>query len=226
MIMVCRENIKIGFEKEIISSEDSIGMANYALEFATRMHEGEFRKNGAPYISHPIKVAEYVSKFKISKEKDILVTAAYLHDVLENTNATYYDIVYLFGAQVASIVLELTTDEDLKKEIGKERYLEIKMKNMSSWALVIKLCDRLDNVSDLKTSNEEFRNRYSKETIEIIDYLIKNRYLSKTHLNIIKEILNSLSILYEHNEELIINNINNQSEKIKQLLNTIYEGLK
>lgn len=223
MEMFSYKNIRIGLENQIINKEDCIIMPNYALEFATRMHDGEFRKNGTPYISHPIKVAEYVSKFKNSSEKDILVAAAYLHDVLENTNATYYDIVYLFGAQVASIVLELTTDEDLKKEIGKERYLEIKMKNMSSWALVIKLCDRLDNVSDLKISNEEFRNRYSKETIEIIDYLIKNRYLSKTHLNIISEILKSLSILYESNENVVTNNINNQSEKIKQLLKVIYE---
>lgn len=223
MIMVCNENIKSDLEKEIIDITDSVSMTSYALEFATRMHEGEFRKNGLPYISHPIKVAEYVSKFKISKEKDILITAAYLHDILENTNATYYDIVYLFGAQVASIVMELTTDEDLKNEIGKERYLEIKMKNMSSWALVIKLCDRLDNVSDLKISNEEFRNRYSKETIDIIDYLIKNRYLSKTHLNIIKEILKSLSVLYEYKENLVRDNTNKQPEKIKQLLKTIYE---
>ena len=63
---------------------------------------------------------------------------------------------------------------------------------MSSWALVIKLCDRLSNVNDLDKCSESFRNKYIKETVTIIDYLIQNRSLSKTHINIIKSIVNKL----------------------------------
>ena len=103
---------------------------------------------------------------------------AYLHDTLEDTKATYYDLLKYFGPQVAGIVLELTTDEDMRKEIGKEKYLSIKMKNMTSWALVIKLCDRLDNVSDLCNGSEEFRERYVAETLGILNYLVDNRKLS------------------------------------------------
>ncbi len=166
-----------------------------ALEYATVMHRGQYRKNGTEYISHPIKVAEYVSRFKISRNLETLIIAAYLHDTIEDTKATYYDIVNIFGPQVASIVLELTTDEDLKNEIGKTKYLEIKMKNMSSWALVIKLCDRLANVSDLEYADEFFRNKYIKETLEIIDYIVNHRNLSKTHITIIRKILQHLIIL-------------------------------
>ena len=163
-----------------------------ALNFATKMHEGQVRHDGTPYINHPIRVANYVKKYKNSKELDMLVICSYLHDTLEDTTTTYYDLVKLFWAHVASIVLELTTDEDLKKEIGKERYLEIKMKNMSSWALVIKLCDRLDNTSDLENSTESFQIKYVNETIGILEYLTTNRTLSETHINIIKEIVKNL----------------------------------
>ena len=118
----------------------------------------------------------------------MLIEAAYLHDTIEDTNASYYDIVKEFGPGVASIVLELTTDEDMKNELGKKRYLQIKLKNMSSWALVIKLCDRLDNVKDLNKCSKDFINKYKKETIDIINYIKENRELSQTHKSIIKEI--------------------------------------
>ena len=168
-----------------------------ALEYATLMHKGQTRHDGSDYIKHPIRVANYVAKFKKSKQLDTLIMCAYLHDTLEETKATYYDLIDKFGIQVASIVLELTTNEDLKNEIGKETYLKYKMKNMSSWALVIKLCDRLDNITDSKNSNKEFRDKYKKETETIINYLLNNRKLSKTHLTIIKEISKELTIINE-----------------------------
>ena len=163
-----------------------------ALEFATKAHEGQYRTGGEKYITHPIRVAENVKKFKESSELDMLISVAYLHDTIEDTSTTYYDIVKEFGPGIASIVLELTTDEDMKNELGKKRYLQIKLKNMSSWALVIKLCDRLDNVSDMNKCDQKFIEKYIDETKEIIDYLEKNRELSKTHKKIINEIKNVL----------------------------------
>ena len=168
-----------------------------ARDFATKMHQGQKRKGGEDYINHPIHVAENVAKFKDSKEINQLIEAAYLHDTIEDTSATYYDIVKEFGPGVASIVLELTTDEDMKRELGKKRYLQIKLKNMSSWALVIKLCDRLDNVSDLKKCEKTFRDKYIDETKEIISYLEANRELSQTHKKIIKAIKEKLEELKE-----------------------------
>ncbi len=159
-----------------------------AKEYATKMHKGQYRKGGEEYIVHPTRVANYVKEFKESNELDMLIEAAYLHDTIEDTNATYYDLVHEFGPGVASIVLELTTDEDMKKELGKKRYLQIKLKNMSSWALVIKLCDRLDNVTDMKNCSQDFIYKYKNETTEILKYLKENRELSNTHKRIIEEI--------------------------------------
>lgn len=192
-------------------------MASEALDYATMMHDGQYRKDGTDYINHPIRVANYVSKFKSSLNMDVLLASAYLHDTLEDTKATYYDIVNKFGPQIAGLVLELTTDEDIKKYLGKTKYLEIKMKNMSSWALVIKLCDRLDNVSDLMNSDEKFRNRYARETIDILNYLLSNRELSDTHINIIKSILSILDKCSVESNDFVTE-IQSADEKVKALV--------
>lgn len=164
-----------------------------ALGFANKKHEGQTRNDKTPYIMHPIRVAKYVSKYKESKELPMLISCAYLHDTLEDTDTTYYDLCDNFGPEVAHIVKEVTTEEDMKNLLGKQTYLSLKMKNMTSWALVVKLCDRLDNVTDLANTSEKFRLKYINETLGILDYLIKNRSdLSKTHLNIINEILDRL----------------------------------
>lgn len=164
-----------------------------AIEYASRMHGGQMRKSGEPYINHPLRVVQNVLRYKKSKHIEELMISACLHDTIEDTSATYYDIVERFGMQVASLVLELSNDEDMKKEMGKERYLSIKMKNMSSWALVIKLCDRLDNISDFENHKDiEFKSRYIDETIGIVDFLLKNGKLTKTHLSIIGAIIRTL----------------------------------
>ena len=190
---------------------DNSSKIEEAIEYATIMHKGQFRHDGSEYINHPIRVADYVLKFKNSKQLDTLIISAYLHDTLEDTNATYYDIIDRFGIDVASIVLQLTSEKELKKELGKEKYLKYRMKNMSSWALVIKLCDRLDNVVDLKSSSDEFKDKYIKETIGILDFVVHNRDLSNTHINIIKQILKEVEL---------VNCLNNdQRIKIKTLIN-------
>lgn len=191
-----------------------------ALKYAKKMHKGQYRKDGTEYINHPIRVANYVSQFKKSSNLENLIISAYLHDTLEDTEATYYGLVQEFGPQVASIVLELTTDSDLKKEVGKTKYLAIKLKNMSSWALVIKLCDRLDNISDLMNSDKSFRNRYMEETIEILEYLLNNRILSKTHLNIIKSIVERLILINKICKDLpeeLNNKLKNINKKLKSI---------
>lgn len=171
-----------------------------ALKFATKMHEGQTRFDGTPYIEHPKNVARYTKKYKASsKHLDVLVASALLHDTLEDTCLNFYDLVEFFGPQVASIVVELTTDEELKREVGKTRYLEIKLTHMSSWALTIKLCDRLDNIQDLRFCKKAFRDKYVAETLQIIHYLLLNRgfRFSRTHKAIIGDILRHIHTLYD-----------------------------
>lgn len=166
-------------------------ITNKALEFAREKHKGQMRKNNTPveYITHPINVANLVKKYANNAENiDDLVSSAYLHDTLEDTNTTYEELICNFGNIISNLVKELTNNDVLKKEIGKTKYLSMKMKSMSEDALIIKLCDRLDNVSSLYDTNKAFIDKYLRETISILNYIINNRNLNTIHLNIINDI--------------------------------------
>lgn len=166
-------------------------MKSLALQYAQEKHKGQTRRDGTAYINHPIRVANHVILAKQSHKFDDLVIASYLHDAIEDTDATYEEIKDLFGELVANLVQELTSDKNEVKRLGKTVYLKQKMVEMSSWALVIKLADRLDNVSDLLYADEKFRKKYIKETMEIINFLKLKRVLTETH----KKFILSISIL-------------------------------
>jgi glycerol-3-phosphate cytidylyltransferase-like family protein len=156
--------------------------ADDALHFATTAHAGQTRSGGDPYKTHPVRVADSVKKYKKSQKLDALIQAALLHDTIEDTNTTYEDLETLFGGLVASLVKELTSDSEQIQKMGKANYLAHKMANMSSYALVIKLADRLDNIKDIATAKTpEWREKYKNETLHILDHIESNRRLSKTH---------------------------------------------
>lgn len=164
-----------------------------AKELATIAHKGQFRKfSNEAYVEHPKRVAQTVLKYKESKQIEDLMIAAVLHDTIEDTYVKLEMIQERFGDLVASLVLELTSDEDITGS-QKAEYLSVKMKNMSSWALVIKLADRLDNVSDLRHVNKSFRQKYIKETRYILSRLIEETDLSMTHLQLIHDILKEVN---------------------------------
>jgi len=173
-----------------------------AYEYASVAHSGQKRKSGEPYIIHPIHVA-YLLMTKFHLYDANAVCAALLHDVVEDTDVDYVDIVTRFGASIGALVMELTTDEDMKDALGKTRYLSIKMKNMSSWALVIKLCDVLDNLSTLSGCPIDFKHKCIDEKTEILIFLLQNRDLSDTHIKIVDAIIKKLAELcWEDNERL------------------------
>ena len=145
-----------------------------ATDFAIRKHCGTTRKFGnTPYVAHPIAVAARLAE--LGFETDVVV-AAVLHDTVEDTDATLDEIKSEFGARVAELVSEVTSDESAIAAIdssnAKGEYLAEKMRGMSPGALAIKLADREDNVSDLSTSSterKEFSSRYARSTQYIMD---------------------------------------------------------
>jgi GTP pyrophosphokinase len=164
-----------------------------AVEFMIDAHSGQSRKfTGEEYAWHPAAVAKIVRDIKMSKNKEKLCIAALLHDTVEDTSVTLSEIEDNFGEMVSSIVYELTSDGQKIKEMGKANYLLNKMLRMTSYALVIKLADRLHNCSDLATGSEKFRNKYVKETRFILDGL-KARYLSDTHKELMRKIDEKIS---------------------------------
>lgn len=160
-------------------------------------HQNQMRKfSGEKYVSHPISVAELVSLLKDSKNIELLIVSALLHDVVEDSNMTISEIEHHFGKQVASIVNELTSDKEKILQLGKKEYLANKMLNMSSYALVIKLIDRLHNISDIINLpiDHGFRQKMILETEFILNKL-NDRKLSNTHIKIINLIQRNITKL-------------------------------
>ena len=146
-----------------------------AYAFAEIKHKGQLRKfTDEPYFNHPLRVATMISKIS---HKEYMIKSSLLHDVIEDTNTTYYDIKRLFGNKTAKIVSELTIDESKKKDLGgKKNYLVYSINKMSSDAFTIKLVDRLDNVQYLSDDRtpEDFRKWYVKETFWVLNNIKKS----------------------------------------------------
>lgn len=185
--MSSEDNMK-SFKQYISENYELNENALQALRVATKAHAGQTRKSGGAYINHPKEVARFVKKFKRSNNLDALISAAYLHDTIEDTDTTYDDLVKQFGGLIAGMVKELTTDKKASDAIGKGEYIANKMAKMSSWSLVIKLADRLANVQDIDTRPPEFQKRYASQTKLAFDRLKTDRYLSKTHKKIMSAI--------------------------------------
>ena len=158
-----------------------------AILYAVKAHRGQRRKgDGRPYILHPMSVLRTLYEVKESKNMFLLATVAMLHDVSEDCGVSIKKIAKKFGHAVAALVEELTLDKAKYETIGKTKYLCEEVIKMSSYALCIKLCDRLDNVRDMKKMPDDFRTKYKAETAEILNVLQGNRKLTKTQKKLVK----------------------------------------
>lgn len=120
-----------------------------AIAFAARAHQHQFRKDGVtPYVSHVFRVAMVASQvFGINDPK--VLTAAVLHDTIEDTATDYDDIAERFGSDVANWVANLTKEMHLPEKEREERY-HVRLAK-APWPVVIgKLADIYDNLNDTR----------------------------------------------------------------------------
>lgn len=170
-------------------------MIEKAKILAKEIHKNQKRKfDGSPYFVHPESVANNVIEFKKSKHINELVSAAYLHDSIEDCGISFDYLQKEFGYMVASIVAEVSNDFQIMRQYGKKYYMSNKVLTLSNYGLVIKLSDRLDNVSDLTIASPEFRKKYVDETEYLIQILQDFRNLTQTQLKLIAEIKERLEV--------------------------------
>ena len=122
-----------------------------AYDYAARMHADQRRKGASaePYVNHVIEVAARVAQSPAADE--VLVIAALLHDIVEDTVGTAQDIAARFGPEVAALVLEVTDDKSLPKAERKRRQ-ELLAPGKSDHAKRIKLADKAANLFALGDS--------------------------------------------------------------------------
>jgi len=174
------------FKQHLIFEEIKILLTelsmDQAIEFAQDMHQGQFRRDEKPYSVHPQAVYSILKSFNV-KDK-VLLVAAWLHDTIEDTKATYNIIKKKFNKQVADIVKQVSSDPKEIEHIGKPEYLLRKMIKMDNNSLTLKLADRLHNVSDLTSASEKIHS----QTMYILAELKDGRVLNKLHKKIIRAI--------------------------------------
>ncbi len=204
-----------------------------ALELSLEAHKGQVRKSGEPYIVHPILVAAITAK--VSND-EMMVQAALLHDVVEDTNATIEDLEREFGYDVAHMVEGLTKiveirDEELIPSGSDERLINsaLSFRKMliasikDVRVLVIKLCDRLHNMLTLEALSSEKQKRISEETIVVYAPIAHRLGISK-----LKNYLEDLSFRYIYPEDYkqIDTYIKSNSQNLKIKLNTFIQNVK
>ena len=126
-----------------------IALLLHAIDFAAYKHRAQLRKgtHGVPYIAHPVAVAEVIAS--VGRVTDIVtLLAAVLHDTIEDTDTTADELTKEFGAEVVSVVLEVTDDKTLPKE-ERKRLQIVHAPKSSKRAKIVKLGDKIVNVRDV-----------------------------------------------------------------------------
>ena len=120
-----------------------------AAHFAAHKHRDQRRKDKevSPYINHPISVANIISEIGNIEDPEVLA-AALLHDTIEDTETTVEELIDNFGEKVRSLVQEVTDDKTLPKLERKQRQID-HAKEISGDAALIKLGDKISNVTDI-----------------------------------------------------------------------------
>jgi len=149
--------------------QSDLELLQRAYVFSAKVHEGQERLSGEPYLVHPLEVASILVDLRMD---DVTVTAGLLHDTIEDTLTTLDEIRRLFGERVAFLVEGLTKIAKIEFTSDRERQAENFRKMLIAMSrdiriLLIKLADRLHNMRTLAYMSDESARRIAQETLDI-----------------------------------------------------------
>lgn len=184
---------------------------------AAKAHNGQYRRSGEAYVFHPINVAMILAQLKLDS---CCITAALLHDCIEDTTLTYENITKEFGKEVAHIVQGVSklTGLEFKSNIDKQaqnfRKLFLAM-STDMRVMIIKLADRLHNMRTLKLLSRQKQFRIAKETTEIHAPIAR-----RLGLNAIKAELEELCFKFIHpyRYSILSHQINKRYGNLKKII--------
>ncbi len=138
-----------------------------AVLFMIEKHGDQRRKDGRPYIIHPLRVAETVRAVGGIEDYDVLL-AALFHDLIEDTDCSYSTIEFRFGASVADMVADLSGDMRLPRAERRADVIE-RARRASKEVRTVRLADRLDNLLDMNGFSEQKKRAYAEDGLKLLD---------------------------------------------------------
>ena len=146
-----------------------LAIINRAVDYARAKHDGQLRKDGSPYIIHPLAVAEIVAETGLDTDA---ILGAILHDCIEDTDSTYDEIARQFGQTVAALVEGVTKLTRVEYSTLEEQQMENLRKMFMAMSkdirvVLIKICDRLHNTRTMEYQTPAKQISKSRETMDI-----------------------------------------------------------
>jgi guanosine-3',5'-bis(diphosphate) 3'-pyrophosphohydrolase len=134
---------------ERIQQQDDLTLILEALSFASEKHRHQRRKDilASPYINHPIAVARTL-KVEGGVSDASVLSAAILHDTIEDTDTSYEELETVFGTEIAGMVLEVSDDKNLSRADRKQLQIE-HAHRISPGAKLVKFADKICNLRDV-----------------------------------------------------------------------------
>ncbi len=150
-------------------SDEDIALVGRAYEFGAAAHDGQRRRSGAPYITHPVAVAQVLAEMHMDAET---ISAAILHDVIEDTDAVKAELSEKFGPDIAELVDGVTKLDQVQFESRAEAQAESFRKMLLAMVedirvILVKLADRMHNMRTLESMPAEKQRRIARETLDI-----------------------------------------------------------
>ena len=148
---------------------EQVELVMHAYDFGAAAHDGQKRKSGEAYISHPVAVAQELADMHLDSQA---ITAAILHDVVEDTDASLAQIEEKFGPEVAGLVDGVSKLDQIQFRSRAEAQAESFRKMMLAMiedirVILVKLADRLHNMQTLDAMPADKKARIARETLDI-----------------------------------------------------------
>ncbi len=195
-----------------------------AYLFSANAHEGQTRVSGEPYIYHPLAVARVLAELHMDAQT---ITAAILHDVIEDTETAKEQITQEFGNEVAELVDGVSKLTNLEFESKIEAQAENFRKMMLAMVkdvrvIIIKLADRLHNMRTLSVMADDKRKRIARETLDIYAPLALRLGMHDLRLELEKL---SFKTLWPRRYEVLQEAINRTNVNRKVLLQEVEKNI-